>query len=113
MPRAAPPLPMPVTSVPMGNGALASVLPMVFFAAMCVSCLAAGAETAGHGGEHATAPRPLQGAARRALDGKAAEAVKAIKAEIEIPLIADIHFDHRLAVAAAHAGADGVAETGP
>jgi (E)-4-hydroxy-3-methylbut-2-enyl-diphosphate synthase len=41
-------------------------------------------------------------------DMAAAEAVKAIKAEIEIPLIADIHFDHRLAVAAAHAGADGL-----
>jgi (E)-4-hydroxy-3-methylbut-2-enyl-diphosphate synthase len=41
-------------------------------------------------------------------DMAAAEAVKAIKAEIEIPLIADIHFDHRLAVAAARAGADGL-----
>jgi (E)-4-hydroxy-3-methylbut-2-enyl-diphosphate synthase len=41
-------------------------------------------------------------------DMAAAEAVKAIKAEIKIPLIADIHFDHRLAVAAARAGADGL-----
>lgn len=41
-------------------------------------------------------------------DMAAAEAVKAIKAEIGIPLIADIHFDHRLALAAARAGADGL-----
>lgn len=41
-------------------------------------------------------------------DMRAAEAVAAIKAQIEIPLIADIHFDHRLAVAAARAGADGL-----
>jgi (E)-4-hydroxy-3-methylbut-2-enyl-diphosphate synthase len=41
-------------------------------------------------------------------DMAAAQAIKAIKAEIKIPLIADIHFDHRLAVAAARAGADGL-----
>ena len=37
---------------------------------------------------------------------EAARAVSAIKARISIPLIADIHFDHRLAIAAARAGAD-------
>ena len=39
-------------------------------------------------------------------DHQAAEAIRAIKKEILIPLIADIHFDHRLAIAAALAGAD-------
>ncbi|MBW1729839.1 MAG: flavodoxin-dependent (E)-4-hydroxy-3-methylbut-2-enyl-diphosphate synthase [Deltaproteobacteria bacterium] len=39
-------------------------------------------------------------------DEKAAHALSEIKAQIKIPLIADIHFDHRLAVAAAKAGAD-------
>jgi len=39
-------------------------------------------------------------------DGQAADAIAAIKKEIGIPLIADIHFDHRLAIAAARAGAD-------
>jgi len=41
-------------------------------------------------------------------DADAAEAIKAIKAGITIPLIADIHFDHRLAIQAAKAGADGL-----
>ncbi len=41
-------------------------------------------------------------------DDDAAKAVKKIKAEIGIPLIADIHFDYRLAIAAAEAGADGL-----
>jgi len=41
-------------------------------------------------------------------DGDAAGAVASIKARISIPLIADIHFNHRLAIAAAHAGADGL-----
>ena len=41
-------------------------------------------------------------------DMQAADAISAIKAKISIPLIADIHFDHRLALAAAHAGADGL-----
>jgi (E)-4-hydroxy-3-methylbut-2-enyl-diphosphate synthase len=41
-------------------------------------------------------------------DADAARAVSAIKAGISIPLIADIHFDHRLAIAAARAGADGL-----
>jgi (E)-4-hydroxy-3-methylbut-2-enyl-diphosphate synthase len=39
-------------------------------------------------------------------DRAAADAISAIKAKISIPLIADIHFDHRLALAAARAGAD-------
>lgn len=41
-------------------------------------------------------------------DQAAATAITAIKDQIEIPLIADIHFDHRLAIAAAEAGADGL-----
>lgn len=41
-------------------------------------------------------------------DEQAAEAVAAIKAGIRIPLIADIHFDYRLALAAARGGADGL-----
>ncbi|MFZ0243519.1 MAG: flavodoxin-dependent (E)-4-hydroxy-3-methylbut-2-enyl-diphosphate synthase [Desulfobacterales bacterium] len=39
-------------------------------------------------------------------DDAAAEAIAAIKAQITVPLIADIHFDHRLAIAAIRAGAD-------
>lgn len=39
-------------------------------------------------------------------DGQSADAISAIKKKISIPLIADIHFDHRLAIAAARAGAD-------
>jgi len=41
-------------------------------------------------------------------DMLAADAITAIKAAISIPLIADIHFDYRLALAAARAGADGL-----
>lgn len=41
-------------------------------------------------------------------DEAAAEAVSEIKAGIHIPLIVDIHFDYRLALAAAKAGADGL-----
>jgi (E)-4-hydroxy-3-methylbut-2-enyl-diphosphate synthase len=41
-------------------------------------------------------------------DEDAARAVAGIRAQIRIPLIADIHFDHRLAVAAAENGADGL-----
>ncbi len=41
-------------------------------------------------------------------DEEAATAIAAIKKEISIPLIADIHFDYRLAIAAAKAGADGL-----
>lgn len=39
-------------------------------------------------------------------DMAAAEALKAIKAECPIPLIADIHFDHKLALASVVAGVD-------
>jgi (E)-4-hydroxy-3-methylbut-2-enyl-diphosphate synthase len=39
-------------------------------------------------------------------DKEAAEAIPLIKDEISIPLIADIHFDYRLAMAATDAGAD-------
>ncbi|MFW6080336.1 MAG: flavodoxin-dependent (E)-4-hydroxy-3-methylbut-2-enyl-diphosphate synthase [Desulfosalsimonas sp.] len=39
-------------------------------------------------------------------DMQSAEAVAEIKKQISIPLVADIHFDHRLAVAAVDAGAD-------
>jgi len=41
-------------------------------------------------------------------DMDAAKAIAAIKKEISIPLIADIHFDYRLAIAAARSGADGL-----
>ncbi|MCP4686633.1 MAG: flavodoxin-dependent (E)-4-hydroxy-3-methylbut-2-enyl-diphosphate synthase [Desulfobacterales bacterium] len=41
-------------------------------------------------------------------DMEAAEAISAIKKEIRVPLIADIHFDHRLAIASIRAGADGL-----
>ncbi len=41
-------------------------------------------------------------------DAEAARAIAAIKEGISIPLIADIHFDYRLALAALDAGADGI-----
>ena len=41
-------------------------------------------------------------------DEEAARSVTAIRDRIGIPLIADIHFDHRLAVKAAESGADGL-----
>ncbi len=41
-------------------------------------------------------------------DEEAAAAVAPIKEQIDIPLIADIHFNYRLAIAAAKAGADGL-----
>lgn len=41
-------------------------------------------------------------------DTEAARAISAIKKGISIPLIADIHFDYRLALAALEAGADGL-----
>ncbi|MCP5105777.1 MAG: flavodoxin-dependent (E)-4-hydroxy-3-methylbut-2-enyl-diphosphate synthase, partial [bacterium] len=41
-------------------------------------------------------------------DDEAAWAVSSIKEKISIPIIADIHFDHRLAIASAKAGADGL-----
>jgi len=42
------------------------------------------------------------------LDNKAVEALKNIKQEAPIPLIADIHFDHRLALGALKSGVDGL-----
>jgi (E)-4-hydroxy-3-methylbut-2-enyl-diphosphate synthase len=41
-------------------------------------------------------------------DMEAAHAIKKIKKQISIPLIADIHFDYRLALAALESGADGL-----
>ncbi len=41
-------------------------------------------------------------------DMEAAQALPAIKRGISLPLIADIHFDHRLALAALEAGVDGL-----
>ncbi|MFC1912952.1 flavodoxin-dependent (E)-4-hydroxy-3-methylbut-2-enyl-diphosphate synthase [Chloroflexota bacterium] len=41
-------------------------------------------------------------------DAEAAKAIRVIKQGISIPLIADIHFDYRLALAALEAGADGL-----
>ncbi|TKB23407.1 flavodoxin-dependent (E)-4-hydroxy-3-methylbut-2-enyl-diphosphate synthase [Desulfopila sp. IMCC35006] len=42
------------------------------------------------------------------LDPQAAAAIRPIQDEITIPLIADIHFDYRLAIAAMENGADGI-----
>jgi (E)-4-hydroxy-3-methylbut-2-enyl-diphosphate synthase len=42
------------------------------------------------------------------LDLEAAAAIRGIQDKISIPLIADIHFDYRLAVAAMENGADGI-----
>jgi len=41
-------------------------------------------------------------------DNEAASALKEIKSKVSPPIIADIHFDHRLALAALEAGADGL-----
>ena len=41
-------------------------------------------------------------------DPQAAEAIASIKKNIQIPVIADIHFDYRLALAAIDSGADGL-----
>lgn len=41
-------------------------------------------------------------------DEAAAEAIESIKEQISVPVIADIHFDHRLAIASVRAGADGL-----
>jgi (E)-4-hydroxy-3-methylbut-2-enyl-diphosphate synthase len=41
-------------------------------------------------------------------DRRAARALGKIKARVRVPLIADIHFDHRLALAALEAGVDGL-----
>jgi len=42
------------------------------------------------------------------LDQEAAAAIKMIKQNIAIPLVADIHFDHRLALESLASGADGL-----
>ncbi len=42
------------------------------------------------------------------LDVEAAESIQAIRAQISLPVIADIHFDSRLAVAAMEHGAQGI-----
>jgi len=41
-------------------------------------------------------------------DDEAARAISTIKKKISIPVIADIHFDYRLAIAAVESGADGL-----
>ncbi len=41
-------------------------------------------------------------------DKTAAAAIAAIRSQIDIPLIADIHFDYQLAIAAIDSGADGI-----
>ncbi len=41
-------------------------------------------------------------------DGEAAQALARIKREVSLPIIADIHFDHRLALRSLEAGADGL-----
>jgi (E)-4-hydroxy-3-methylbut-2-enyl-diphosphate synthase len=41
-------------------------------------------------------------------DLAAARAIAVIKAQVRIPVIADVHFDSRLAIAAANSGADGL-----
>jgi len=41
-------------------------------------------------------------------DQEAAEAISSIKEKVSIPIIADIHFDYRLAIAAVRRGADGL-----
>jgi len=43
-----------------------------------------------------------------APDKEAADSISAIKRSVSLPLIADIHFDYRLALAALQAGADGL-----
>ena len=40
---------------------------------------------------------------------EAAQALRSIKKQIHIPLVADIHFDYRLAIAAIENGADKIA----
>jgi (E)-4-hydroxy-3-methylbut-2-enyl-diphosphate synthase len=42
------------------------------------------------------------------VDAAAAAAIRALKSQTSAPLIADIHFDHQLALAAIAAGADGL-----
>lgn len=42
------------------------------------------------------------------LNSEAAKAIRGIKKKIKIPLIADVHFDHRLALESMASGADGL-----
>ena len=42
------------------------------------------------------------------LDNEAVDAFRTIKTRVKMPLIADIHFDHRLAIGVLQAGADGL-----
>lgn len=42
------------------------------------------------------------------IDEDACKALKNIKKQVEVPLVADIHFDHKLALAALKAGVDGL-----
>ena len=42
------------------------------------------------------------------LNTEAATAIKSIKKKIKIPLIADVHFDHKLALVSVESGADGL-----
>ena len=39
-------------------------------------------------------------------DKKAAEALKALREKVSVPLVADIHFDYRLAITAMESGID-------
>ena len=41
-------------------------------------------------------------------DAESAQAIKAIKQGVSLPIVADVHFDYRLAVMALEAGADGL-----
>jgi len=41
-------------------------------------------------------------------DAEAAKALRSIKRRVKVPLIADIHFNHRLALASLEAGADAI-----
>ena len=55
--------------------------------------------------------RALQGAGCELVrvavpDMEAAQAIREIKREVTLPIVADIHYDHRLALAALEAGAD-------
>ncbi len=42
------------------------------------------------------------------VDGEAADALGVIRDQVHVPLIADIHFDHRLALTALESGVDGL-----
>ena len=89
-----------VGSVPVGGGSMISVQSMTNTPTQDVTATAAQIrrlEEAGCDIVRAAVP-----------DVEAAEALAHIKAQTRIPVIADIHFDYRLAIAAARAGADGL-----